>query len=85
MPEYKSLYELKEHYKHGGLGDVKIKMFLNNILQEELKPIREKREELEKNPEYVYNVLKEGTKKARKVASETLKEVKRAMKLNHFE
>ena len=85
LPEYKNLDELKAHYQKGGLGDVKIKLFLNDIIQEELKPIREKREELEKNPEYVYKVLKEGTAKARKVASETLKEVKRAMKLNHFE
>jgi tryptophanyl-tRNA synthetase len=64
---------------------MKIKKFLNDILQEELRPIREKREKLEKNPEYVYSVLKEGTKKARIKASETLKEVKEAMKINYFD
>lgn len=85
LPEYKNLDELKEHYRKGGLGDMKIKRFLNDILQEELKPIREKREELERNPEYVLNVLKEGTMKARKKAGETLKEVKKAMMLNYFE
>ena len=85
LPEYKNLYELKEHYRKGGLGDMKIKRFLNDILQEELRPIREKREELERNPEYVLNVLKEGTMKARKKAGETLKEVKKAMMLNYFE
>ena len=63
---------------------MKIKRFLNDILQEELKPIRERREELAKNPEYVYNVLKEGTIKAREKASETLKEVKEAMGINYF-
>ena len=85
LPEYKNLDELKEHYRRGGLGDMKIKKFLNNVLQEELAPIREKREELEKNPEYVYKVLKEGTEKARKKARETLKEVKKAMMLNYFD
>ena len=85
LPEYKNLDELKEHYRKGGLGDMKIKRFLNDILQEELKPIRERREELERNPEYVLNVLKEGTMKARKKAGETLKEVKQAMMLNYFE
>ena len=84
LPEYKNLEELKEHYRRGGLGDVKIKKFLNDILQEELKPIRERREELAKNPEYVYNVLKEGTKKAREKARQTLDEVKEAMKINYF-
>ena len=85
LPEYKNLDELKDHYRRGGLGDMKIKKFLNNVLQEELAPIREKREELEKNPEYVYKVLKEGTEKARKKARETLKEVKKAMMLNYFD
>ena len=85
LPEYENLDELKDHYRRGGLGDMKIKNFLNDVLQEELKPIRERREELAKNPEYVYNVLKEGTKKARKKAQETLKEVKKAMMLDYFE
>ncbi len=85
LPEYENLDELKDHYRRGGLGDMKIKNFLNDVLQEELKPIRERREKLAKNPEYVYNVLKEGTKKARKKAQETLKEVKKAMMLDYFE
>ncbi len=85
LPEYKNLDELKEHYRRGGLGDMKIKRFLNDVLQEELKPIRERREELAKNPEYVFNILKEGTLKARKKASETVKEVKKAMMLDYFE
>ncbi len=85
LPEYKSLDELKDHYRRGGLGDMKIKAFLNDVLQEELKPIREKREELAKNPEYVYSVLKQGTENARKKAAETLKEVKKAMMLDYFE
>ena len=85
LPEYKNLEELKEHYRHGGLGDVKIKKFLYEVLEEELKPIRERREELAKNPEYVYQVLREGTRKAREKATETLKEVKKAMLLDYFE
>lgn len=84
LPEYKNLDELKEHYMRGGLGDMKIKRFLNDVLQEELRPIREKREELEKNPEYVYKVLEEGTKRAREVAGKTLKSVKKAIGINYF-
>ena len=84
LPEYKNLDELKEHYMRGGLGDMKIKRFLNDVLQEELRPIREKREELEKNPEYVYKVLEEGTKRAREVAGKTLKSVKEAIGINYF-
>lgn len=85
LPEYKNLEELKEHYRRGGLGDVKIKKFLYEVLEEELKPIRERREELAKNPEYVYQVLRGGTRKAREKATETLKEVKKAMLLDYFE
>lgn len=85
LPEYKSLDELKEHYSRGGLGDVTIKKFLNNILQELLKPIREKREELSKNPEYVYEVLKKGSMEAREHAKNTLDEVKKAMKIDYFD
>lgn len=84
LPEYKNLDELKDHYRRGGLGDMKIKRFLNDVLQEELKPIRERREELAKNPDYVYEVLRKGTERARIKARETLKEVKEAMMLNYF-
>ena len=85
LPEYKNLDELKAHYQRGGLGDVKIKKFLNDVLQEELKPIREKREQLSQNPEYVYDVLRKGTVKARLKAQETLREVKKAMMLDYFD
>ncbi len=85
LPEYKNLDELKDHYKRGGLGDMKIKKFLNSILQEELRPIRERREELAKDMDKVYDILKEGTEEARKVVQETLKEVKHAMKIDYFE
>ena len=85
LPEYKNLDELKAHYQRGGLGDVKIKKFLNDVLQEELKPIREKREQLSQNPEYVYGVLRKGTAKARLKAQETLREVKKAMMLDYFD
>ena len=84
-PDYKCLDEMKEHYKRGGLGDVKVKKFLNNVLQETLKPIREKRKEYEKDIPYVYDVLKKGTEAAREEAAKTLSEVKKAMKIDYFE
>lgn len=85
LPNYKNLDELKEHYKKGGLGDVVIKKFLNNILQDLLRPIREKRLELEKNKKYLYEILKEGTDVAIKFANETLFELKASMRINYFE
>lgn len=85
LPEYKNLDELKDHYRRGGLGDMVIKKFLNNILQDFLRPIREKREALSQNIEYVYQVLKDGTLAARKQASKTLNKVKKAMKIDYFE
>ena len=85
LPEYSNLKELKDHYKRGGLGDMKIKRFLNDILQEELKPIRERREELARDPDRVYEILKEGTENARAAARKTLKELKSAMGINYFE
>ncbi len=85
LPEYSCLDELKEHYQKGGLGDVKIKKFLNNILQEELAPIQAKRKEYEKDISGVYNILKEGSEQARSIAAKTLDEVKAAMKINYFE
>jgi tryptophanyl-tRNA synthetase len=84
LPEYKNLNELKEHYQRGGLGDVKIKKLLNNVIQEELEPIRAKREELEKHIPEIYQVLFEGSQKARKVAAVTLEKVKDAMRINYF-
>lgn len=83
--EYSSLDEVKEHYQRGGLGDVKVKRFLNSIVNEELEPIRARRKEYEKDIEGVYEILKEGTQRAKEVASKTLLEVKNAMKLNYFD
>lgn len=85
LSEYKNLDELKDHYKRGGLGDVKIKRFLNQVLQEELRPIREKRKELEKDIKNIYKILEDGSKKAKLKAEKTLKEVKEAMKINYFD
>jgi tryptophanyl-tRNA synthetase len=85
LPEYMNLEELKAHYQKGGLGDVKIKKFLNKIIQEELAPIRVRRKEYEKDIASVYDILKEGSEAAREVAAKTLDEVKRAMKLNYFD
>ena len=85
LPEYKNLNELKDHYKRGGLGDVKIKKFLFNILNEELKPIREKRIELSKNMDYVDEVLRKGTEEARIVAKENIKKFKEAIGINYFD
>lgn len=76
--------ELKAHYQQGGLGDVKIKRYLNDVLQAYLAPIRARREEYEKDPAYVMNMLKEGSEKAERVAAETLAEVKAAMGINYF-
>ena len=85
LPEYADLNELKAHYQRGGLGDVKVKKFLANIVQEELQPIRERRSEYEKNLDDVYEILKSGSEKARVVAAQTLDEVKNAMKINYFD
>lgn len=85
LPDYKNLDELKAHYTRGGLGDVKVKRFLNSVLQEELEPIRTRRKEIAKDIPAVYRILEEGSRKARAKASETLAEMKRAMKINYFE
>lgn len=85
LPEYKNLGELKAHYARGGLGDVKVKRFLNSVLQEILGPIRERRQEISKDIPAVYRILEEGSRKARKKAAETLAAMKRAMKINYFE
>ena len=85
LPEYENLQALKDHYTRGGLGDVKVKKFLNNVLQETLGPIRERRKQYAENIEWVYDVLKKGSEEARKVAGATLDEMKAAMKINYFE
>lgn len=84
-PDYQNLDEVKEHYQQGGLGDMKVKKFLNNILQEELEPIRTRRAEFEKDIPAVYDMLKKGCEEAREVAAQTLDEVRRAMKINYFD
>ena len=85
LPEYANLTELKDHYTRGGLGDVKVKKFLNNVMQEELAPIRARRAEFEKDIPEIYNILKKGSDVAREKAAATLSEVKSAMKINYFE
>lgn len=85
LPEYANLDELKAHYKRGGLGDMKVKRFLNSVLQAELEPVRNRRKEYQKDIPYVYEILKKGSEKAEKVAAETLKDVRAAMKINYFD
>ena len=84
LPDYKNLDELKAHYTRGGLGDMKVKKFLNNVIQETLEPIRARRREFEADIPEVYNILKKGSEKAREVAAQTLSEVKEAMKIDYF-
>ena len=84
LPDYANLDELKAHYQRGGLGDVKVKKFLNNVLQETLEPIRNRREELEKDPGYVMDVLRQGTEAAQAAAADTLAKVKHAMQIDYF-
>lgn len=85
LPDYQNLDELKAHYTRGGLGDVKVKKFLNNVLQEELAPIRERRKMWEQRIPDVYDILKKGTEVAEKKAAATLKDVHAAMQINYFD
>ncbi|HBH09789.1 MAG TPA: tryptophan--tRNA ligase, partial [Rikenellaceae bacterium] len=85
LPEYANLDELKDHYRRGGLGDVKVKKFLEKILNEELEPIRARRKEYEKDIPAVYDILKKGSDDARAAAAATLDEVKKAMKIDYFD
>ena len=85
LPDYKNLDELKEHYKRGGLGDIVVKKFLNNIIQEELEPIRKRRKEYENKIPEVYDMLKESTKKAREKAISKIAEVRGAMGIDYFD
>ncbi|MEG0566594.1 MAG: tryptophan--tRNA ligase, partial [Hungatella sp.] len=84
-PDYQNLDEVKEHYKRGGLGDVKIKRFLNAVMQAELEPIRNRRKEYEKDIPGVYEILHQGSIRAQEAAAQTLSEVKASMKINYFE
>ena len=85
LPDYNNLDELKEHYKRGGLGDVKVKKFLNNVIQAELEPIRERRKSWEKRLPDVYDILKKGSEKAEKKAAATLNDVRKAMQIDYFD
>ena len=85
LPDYQNLDELKSHNTRGGLGDVKVKKFLNNVLQEELAPIRERRKMWEQRIPDVYDILKAGTEVAEKKAAETLHDVRAAMQINYFD
>ena len=84
-PEYQNLDELKDHYRRGGLGDMKCKKFLNQILNEFLEPMRQRRHELEQDIPEIYNILKKGTEKARETAAQTMDEVRQAMRINYFD
>ena len=83
-PEYQNLDELKEHYRRGGLGDMKCKKFLNEILNQFLEPMRQRRAELVKDIPEIYNILRKGTEQAREVAAQTMSEVRRAMQIDYF-
>ncbi len=85
MPDYKNLDELKAHYERGGLGDVTVKKFLNNVMQKELEIIRERRKMWEQRLPDVYDILYQGSMKAKTVAANTLEEVKHSMKIDYFE
>ena len=83
--EFHSLDEVKDQYRKGGLGDVMIKNFLNEVLNDTLEPIRRRRKELEQDIPYVYEVLRKGSEVARAAAAETLADVKRSMRINYFD
>lgn len=85
LPEYSCLQELKDHYTRGGLGDVKVKKFLNNVLQEQLSPIRTRRKEWERRIPDIYEILHKGSMEAEEVAAKTLDDVKKSMKINYFD
>ena len=85
LPEYPNLDELKAHYQRGGLGEMKVKGFLNSIMQETLEPIRNRRKEFEKDIPAIYDMLKKGCDAAREVAAATLDDVRKAMKINYFD
>ncbi len=84
-PDYQNLAEMKAHYARGGLGDVKVKKFLVNVMQESLEPIRQRRKEFEKDIPEIYRILKKGSEDAREIAAQTLSDVKSAMKINYFD
>lgn len=84
-PEYKNLDELRDHYRRGGLGDMKCKKFLNTIINNMLEPMRQRRHEYEKDIPEIYNILRRGTEKARETAAQTMSEVRHAMRIDYFD
>ena len=84
-PEYQNLDELKDHYRRGGLGDMKCKKFLNQVLNQFLEPMRQRRHEFEQDIPEIYNILRRGTEKARETAAQTMSEVRQAMQINYFD
>ena len=85
LPDYKNLDELKDHYRRGGLGDMKCKKFLNQVINKMLDPIRLRRAEYEKDIPEIYNILKKGTAQARETGAKTMEEVRSAMQINYFD
>ena len=85
LPEYQNLDELKAHYTRGGLGDMKCKKFLNQVINKMLDPIRQRRAEYEKDIPEIFNILRKGTDEARAVATQTMDEVRAAMRINYFD
>ncbi|MCR4774022.1 MAG: tryptophan--tRNA ligase [Prevotella sp.] len=85
LPDYQNLDEMKEHYRRGGLGDMKCKKFLNSVINEMLEPIRERRSEFEKDIPEIFNILRKGTDSAREVAANTMSEVRHAMRIDYFD
>jgi tryptophanyl-tRNA synthetase len=83
-PEYQNLDELKDHYRRGGLGDMKCKKFLNEVLNKFLEPMRQRRHELEQDIPEIYNILKKGTEQARETGAQTMDEVRKAMQIDYF-
>ena len=84
-PDYKNLDELKDHYRRGGLGDMKCKKFLNQVLNQFLEPMRQRRHEFEQDIPEIYNILRRGTERARETAAQTMDEVRRSMQINYFD
>ena len=84
LPDYQNLDEMKDHYRRGGLGDMKCKKFLNQVLNKFLEPMRLRRHELEQDIPEIYNILKKGTEQAREVAAQTMSEVRNAMRIDYF-
>lgn len=84
-PEYQNLDELKDHYRRGGLGDMKCKKFLNTVINNMLEPMRQRRHELEQDISAIFDILRKGSEQAREVAAQTMSEVRHAMRIDYFD